>query len=152
MLQTSVQISSTSDMWLPHVPSVLLIQWGYSNKMVHTSYIIWNVKRPWKEKEKLPLYNLPHGLFPALAIHTNSFAEGLILCRWLHIQGKARLPLLSSTKHCSCPSIGFRGLQTDTELPMNLWSHDLKHNAGSKSHDMGSRAKGQRHPALLFNK
>lgn len=154
MFHSGIQISSVSGMWLPHVPSVLLIQWGYPNKMVHTSHIIRNVKQPWKDKEKLPLYNLPDGLFSAQAILTNFLAEDLIVCVMDFIyraKPYTGFLLLSNTKHCSCPSIGFVGLQTDTELPINLWSHDLKHNAGSKSHNVGAELR-DRHPALLFNR
>lgn len=68
----------------------------------------------------------------------------------LHIQGKVGFPLLSNTKHCSCPSIGFTGLQTDTDLHIKLWSNDLKHNAGNKSHNVGSKTEEQGHPALLL--
>lgn len=74
------------------------------------------------------------------------------VCCWLHTyKGKDGFPLLLNTTHCSRASIGFIALQTVTELPINLWSHDPKHNAGSRSQDVGSRTMGHRHPALRFN-
>lgn len=74
------------------------------------------------------------------------------VCCWLHTyKGKDRFPLLLNTTHRSHASIGFIALQTVTKLPITLSSHDLKHSAGSRSQDVGSRTVEHRHPALRFN-
>lgn len=81
------------------------------------------MKQPCKDKDNLPFYNLPHGLFPTLAARTDSSAEdqSLILCVPLaSMQGKARFPLLPNTTQRPCATVGFIALQTDTDLPVNL--------------------------------